>query len=230
MRDRPWQIHPNALTNRIVTELISDVYQGSNGYYFRFKMPAARVPNHLFYFRLKFVYWIPLKWFDSTWNARNDFFLVQGNTHVDTDWSDSNSFDSESNLSGGKKSKPNAGIAMRMTAMVFAIRIARYSLWCLQFKCIFTCGFYTLIIFIQVRRLRAPCACCNRLCEKLEISSIKSKFIRQKKEEKKKPQHRNDNERSKMTFQRCQNRNFARIVVFVVLVIIRPSRQSLVCC
>lgn len=158
------------------------------------------------------------------------FFLVQGNTHVDTDWSDSNSFDSESNLSGGKKSKPNAEIAMRMTAMVFATRIARYSLWCLQFKCIFTCGFYTLIIFIQVRRLRAPCACCNRLCEKLEISSIKSKFIRQKKEEEKKTQHRNDNERSKMTFQRCQNRNFARIVVFVVLVIIRPSRQSLVCC
>lgn len=31
------------------------------------------------------------------------FFLVQGNTYVDTDWSDSNSFDSESNLSGGKK-------------------------------------------------------------------------------------------------------------------------------
>lgn len=31
------------------------------------------------------------------------FFSVQGNTYVDTDWSDSNSFDSESNLSGGKK-------------------------------------------------------------------------------------------------------------------------------
>lgn len=229
MRDRPWQIHPNALTNRIVTELISDVYQGSNGYYFRFKLPAARVSNHLFYFRMKFAYWIPLKWFDSTWNARNDFLWFK-EIHMQTQIGLIRIVSIRNRIYRAEKKQTKCRNCDENDSHGFCNKN------CAVFALVLAIQMHFHVWFLYAHHFysgsSSACSVCmlQSIVRKTGNLEHQIKIHSAKERRKKKPQHRNDNERSKMTFQRCQNRNFARIVVFVVLVVIRPSRQSLVCC